>query len=138
MESALAFCGALAREVDGLGEITWTYEDSPVQSGAGPAWEAVFSLGITEADDGSRQAIATAVAVATDAAGYAAVRASAPEDLRTSLDRLHRLVQETRRQQSSNTTIPRCSMTSRPSSRPRRPRNAAGNGSGGSGPALWN
>ncbi|CAN5564238.1 hypothetical protein BH10ACT3_BH10ACT3_12920 [soil metagenome] len=81
-----AFCDALDADVVGIDTIHW---DNGITAGEA-TWGTVFDDGIIQADEQSR--VAAAVAVSADREGYRAVRASAPEELRPTLDRLHDLV----------------------------------------------
>lgn len=88
------FCGAIGVDVVGL---------EPIVSEDGrrsvATWVHVFVEGATDADEASREAIATAVV--SDVAGFQRVRDEAPNELRPALERLYGLVQDPEEAQAS-------------------------------------
>lgn len=81
------FCGAIGVDVVGLESIGLEDGRRSVAT-----WVHVFVEGVTDADEASRAAIATAVG--PDVAGFERVRDEAPEELQPALERLYELVQD--------------------------------------------
>jgi len=81
------FCGVIGIDVVGLDSIVSEDGRRSVAT-----WVHVFVEGVTDTDEASRQAIATAVR--SDEAGFVRVRDEAVEELRPVLDRLHEFVQD--------------------------------------------
>ncbi len=91
------FCGAIGIDVVGLDSIVSEDGRRSVAT-----WVHVFVEGVTDADEASRQAIATAVR--SDEAGFDRVRDEAVEELRPALDRLYELVQDPEAAQAARDT----------------------------------
>lgn len=91
------FCGAIGIDVGRLDSIVSEDGRRSVAT-----WVHVFVEGVADADEASRQAIATAVG--SDEAGFARVRNKAVEELRPALDRLYEFVQDPEAAQAAHAT----------------------------------
>jgi hypothetical protein len=92
------FCGWIGTDVNGLGHIV--AEDGTRWVGT---WYHAFAEGVTDADESSRDAIASAVAADTD--GFERLHREAPEQVRPALDRLFALLQDPTEAQTRATDV---------------------------------